>query len=91
MLVEFNGATSYAVLVFRGTEQRIKDVVTDLALVTLPSNTGNEKNQFGETARHRLRRMNTLAASATRQRQDAAILRRGRRFMAATQQLRCSM
>jgi hypothetical protein len=40
MLVEFNGATPYAVLVFRGTEQRIKDVVTDLTLGTLPSHTG---------------------------------------------------
>ncbi len=40
MLVEFNSASPYAVLVFRGTEQRIKDVITDLTLGTLPSNTG---------------------------------------------------
>jgi hypothetical protein len=40
MLVEFNGATPYAILVFRGTEQHIKDAITDLALGTLPSHTG---------------------------------------------------
>ncbi len=40
ILVEFNGATPYAVLVFRGTEQRIKDAITDLTLGTLSSNTG---------------------------------------------------
>ena len=40
MLVEFNGANLYAVLVFRGTEQHIKDAITDLTLGTLPSNTG---------------------------------------------------